>query len=83
MCANVEALAQVTPVNEIDQERLAITRETINQAMITYPSHVRFPEVEDAGWMLINEALRGTRSPQDAVETLQRIAQKVFATDGN
>jgi ABC-type glycerol-3-phosphate transport system substrate-binding protein len=81
MCANVEALAQVTPVNDIDQQRLAITRETINQAMITYPSHVRFPEVEDAGWMLINETLRGQRSPQDAVQTLQQVAMKVFTTD--
>jgi multiple sugar transport system substrate-binding protein len=81
MCANVEALAQVTPVNDIDQQRLAITRETINEAMITYPSHVRFPEVEDAGWMLINETLRGQRSPQDAVQTLQQVAMKVFTTD--
>jgi hypothetical protein len=83
MCANVEALAQVTPVNEIDQERLAITRETINQAMITYPSHVRFPEVEDAGWVLINETLRGLRSPQDAIQTLQMVAEQFFAADSN
>jgi multiple sugar transport system substrate-binding protein len=83
MCANVEALSQVSPVNDIDQQRLAITRETINQAMITYPSHVRFPEVEDAGWILINETLRGLRSPQDAIQTLQTIAEKVFATDSN
>jgi multiple sugar transport system substrate-binding protein len=83
MCANVEALSQVSPVNDIDQQRLAITRETINEAMITYPSHVRFPEVEDAGWVLINETLRGLRSPQDAIQTLQTIAEKVFATDSN
>jgi hypothetical protein len=83
MCANVEALTQVTPVNEIDQERLAITRETINQAMITYPSHVRFPEVEDAGWVLINETLRGLRSPQDAIQTLQMVAEQFFAADSN
>jgi hypothetical protein len=51
--------------------------------MITYPSHVRFPEVEDAGWVLINETLRGLRSPQDAIQTLQTIAEKVFATDSN
>lgn len=80
ICANVEALSQVSPVNDIDQQRLAITRETINEAMITYPSHVRFPEVEDAGWMLINETLRGLRSPQDAVQTLQTVAERVFDT---
>ena len=83
MCANVEALSQVSPVNDIDQQRLAITRETINEAMITYPSHVRFPEVEDAGWVLINETLRGLRSPQDAIQTLQTVAEKVFATESN
>jgi hypothetical protein len=37
--------------------------------------------VEDAGWMLINETLRGQRSPQDAVQTLQQVAMKVFTTD--
>ena len=83
MCANVQALSQVIPINDIDQQRLAITRETIDQAMITYPSHVRFPELEDAGWMLINETLRGLRSPQDAVQTLQIVAEQVFATDSN
>ncbi len=79
MCANVQALSKVEPVNETDRQRLLITRDTINQAMITYPSHVRFPEVEDAGWMLINEAIRGLKSPQDVVESLQSIAQSVFA----
>jgi ABC-type glycerol-3-phosphate transport system substrate-binding protein len=83
MCANVEALSQVVPVNDIDHQRLAITRETINQAMITYPSHVRFPEVEDAGWILINETLRGLRSPQDAIQTMQTFAEKVLTTGKN
>jgi hypothetical protein len=51
--------------------------------MITYPSHVRFPEVEDAGWVLINETLRGLRSPQDAVQTLQIVAEKVLTKGKN
>ena len=51
--------------------------------MITYPSHVRFPEVEDAGWMLINETLRGLRSPQDAIRTMQTVAEKVLTTGKN
>ena len=73
MCAHVEALSQVVPVNDIDQQRLTITRETITQAMITYPSHIRFPEVEDAGWMLMNETLRGLRSPQDAARRMRTV----------
>ena len=46
-------------------------------AMITYPPHPRFPELEDAGWQSINDALRGERSPRSAVEEMQRTAERV------
>jgi multiple sugar transport system substrate-binding protein len=69
--AHEEAFASVEPADDTDAMRLAITRETIANAMITYPALERFPEVEDAGWQAINAALRGTLSPSDAVRATQ------------
>ena len=75
VCAHVEAFRSVQPVNDVDRQRLAITTATIERAMITYPSHPRFPEVEDAGWQAINDALRGVRTSRDAVQEIQRCAE--------
>jgi multiple sugar transport system substrate-binding protein len=79
VCAHVDAFRAVEPVNETDRQRLAITTATIERAMITYPSHRRFPEVEDAGWQAINDALRGVRTPRDAVHEIQRRAESALA----
>ena len=78
VCAHVAAFAGVQPVNATDRARLALTAATIEQAMITYPPHPRFPEVEDAGWIAINEALRGNRTPTSAVAEIQRRAEAVL-----
>jgi multiple sugar transport system substrate-binding protein len=79
MCAHQDALARVTPVNEVDQARLEITRRTIDEAMITYPPLERFPEIEDAGWSAIRDALRGQLSPSDAARTIQSAAEVVLS----
>lgn len=73
--ARTDVLATMTPVDATDEARLAITRDTIDRAMITYPPLVRFPEVEDAGWGAINAALRGELTPSAAVATIQRAAE--------
>lgn len=78
VCAHVEAFASVQPDSEVDARRLQITRETIAEAMITYPPHPRFPEVEDTGWQAINEALRGLRTPRSAVDEIQARAEAVL-----
>ena len=75
MCAHVGALAAVHPATDIDARRLAITRQTIDEAMITYPSLERFPEIEDAGWQAINLALRGDIDTATAVARMQRAAE--------
>lgn len=79
ICAHVEAFAAVEPVNDIDRRRLEITAATIEQAMITYPPHPRFPEVEDAGWQAIHDALRGRHSPADAVAVIHRTAEATLS----
>jgi multiple sugar transport system substrate-binding protein len=76
--ANENAFASVTPRDDIDARRLAITRDTIRSAMITYPPLERFPEVEDAGWHAINRALRGELSPRQAVDATQAAAEGVL-----
>ena len=75
VCADVEVFAAVRPRDGRDARRLAITRDTIASGMITYPPLARFPAVEDAGWMAIHEALRGTLDPDHAVARMQRAAE--------
>ncbi len=77
--ANDKALASIEPANEIDARRLAITRDTIRDAMITYPPLPRFPEVEDAGWQAINQALRGALSAPAAVTATQEAAERALS----
>ena len=79
ICAHRDALAQVAPGNEVDRRRLEITRRTIDDAMITYPPLARFPEIEDAGWSAIRDALRGQLSPRAAARAIQSAAEQVLA----
>lgn len=78
VCANTEIFDEVGATNDVDFDRLRITARTIEEAMITYPPHPLFPEVEDAGWRAINEALRGLRTPADAVAEIQRRAVDIL-----
>ena len=77
--ANVEAFASVVPTDEVDERRLAITRDTIATGMITYPPLERFPAVEDAGWQAINEALRGELDPAAVPPRIQAAAEAALA----
>jgi multiple sugar transport system substrate-binding protein len=58
-----------------DDDRLRITCDTIEHHMITYPHLVRFPEVEDAGWSAIHDALRGDLTPVAATQKIQQAAE--------
>ncbi len=79
MCAHLDALASVEPADDTDRRRLEITRDTIDNAMITYPPLARFPEVEDAGWSAIQAALRGHRSARGAARDIQAAATEVLS----
>ena len=79
MCAHVGALAAVEPENATDARRLEITRATIDTAMITYPPLVRFPEIEDAGWSAIRDAIVGRTDVRAAIAAIQRAAESVLA----
>ncbi len=74
ICSHRDALASVEPADDRDRRRLEITRATIEDAMITYPSLARFPEVEDAGWSAIREALRGSLTARETVHEIQGAA---------
>jgi hypothetical protein len=78
VCAHVEAFAAAAPVDDKDARRRAITAETIEKSMITYPPLARFPAVEDVGWEAINGALRGALSPGAAVVAMQEAAQRAL-----
>ena len=77
--ANVVALAGYTPVDDVDAARLALTRTTIEEAMLTYPPLDRFPEVEDAAWGAIHDAIVGAVDPGAAVDRMQAAAEAVLA----
>lgn len=77
MCAHRDALAAVVPDGPVDERRRAITRRTIDEAMITYPPLADFPVIEDAGWQAINAALRGVLTPAAAVARIQDVAERV------
>jgi multiple sugar transport system substrate-binding protein len=74
VCAHVAAFAAVDPIDALDARRLAITRATIENGMITYPPLVRFPAVEDAGWSALHSALRGELDGAAALERMQAAA---------
>jgi multiple sugar transport system substrate-binding protein len=79
MCAHRDALAAVEAANDVDRQRLAMTRQTIDEAMITYPPLARFPEIEDAGWSAIRDALRGKHTPVEAAREIQSAVEQVLA----
>lgn len=64
--ARTDVLGSIEPVDEIDAERLDVTRRTIAEAMITYPALERFPVLEDTGSAAITALLAG-ESPIDRV----------------
>lgn len=68
------ALEAYVPVDDVDAERLAVTRRTIEDAMLTYPPLVRFPEIEDAAWGAIHDALVGAVHARTAVDRMQAAA---------
>lgn len=78
VCARVDVFAEQRGRDEIDARRLAITRRTIADGMITYPPLARFPELEDAGWGALHRALRGELDPGAALREVQRAAEKVL-----
>jgi multiple sugar transport system substrate-binding protein len=77
--AHVGALAEHEPVDAVDAERLSITEATIAGSMLTYPPLVRFPEVEEAGWGAIHDALTGDIDAATAVARMQAAAEGVLA----
>jgi multiple sugar transport system substrate-binding protein len=77
--ANLAALAGHRPVDATDELRWATTRQTIDDAMLTYPPLVRFPEVEDAAWGALHDALDGSTTAAAAVERMQAAAEAILA----
>jgi ABC-type glycerol-3-phosphate transport system substrate-binding protein len=67
------------PLDAVDAQRLLITKAAIAGSMLTYPPLVRFPEVEDAGWGAIHDALTGEIDAETAVARMQAAAEEVLA----
>jgi len=78
VCAHVDVFAAERGSDELDARRLAITRRTIADGMITYPPLARFPEVEDAGWGALHRALRGELDAGAALREVQSAAERVL-----
>lgn len=76
--ANIAALAEHEPVDAVDECRLEVTIATIADGMLTYPPLERFDEVEEVAWGALHDALRGLRTPSDAVTAMQRSAEEIL-----
>lgn len=68
--ARSDVLSSIEPIDDIDAERLDVTRRTIADAMITYPALERFPELEDTGADAISTLLAGRGSVDGTVATI-------------
>lgn len=80
--ARTEVLGSITPEDEVDAERLAVTRATIAEAMITYPALERFPQLEDRGSAAITAAaVLGEATLEQAADTIQRELAAVLAAN--
>lgn len=77
--ARSDVLASIEPVDHIDAERLEVTRQTIAEAMITYPALERFPTLEDTGAAAITTLLAGGKSIDEAVDVISRALVAVVA----
>jgi len=80
ICAHLAAQRGLVATSPLDAARLEVTAHTVDEAMITYPPLIRFPEIEDAGWSAIHDVLLGRSAPADAVAALQAAAETVLAT---
>lgn len=78
ICAHEAAMAAVEPADDLDRRRLELTAKMIEEALLTYPPLARFPEIEDAGWSAIRDALLGRRSPLEAARAMQAAADVVL-----
>jgi multiple sugar transport system substrate-binding protein len=78
VCAREDVFAALEGVDERDVRRLALTRRTIADGMITYPPLAEFPEIEDAGWSALQQALRGQIDIETALAAMQREAERVL-----
>jgi hypothetical protein len=70
--ARTEVLDAIEPVDDVDAERLEVTRRTIASSMITYPPLERFPRLEDVGAAALGGVLTGTVGEATAVEQIRR-----------
>lgn len=70
--ARTDVLEALVPLDAVDAQRLAVTRATIAEAMITYPALERFPRLEDNGAAAITAVLTGDMGISAAVTLIQR-----------
>lgn len=68
--ANTGAMAAITPLDQIDADRLRITADTISVAMITYPPLRNFPRLEDAAWGALHHLLLGHTTAEEAAASI-------------
>ena len=78
--ARRDVLEAITPIDEVDAERLDVTRRTIDEAMITYPALERFPELEDRGAEAITAVLAGEASIDDAATIINQALAAIHST---
>ncbi|HTN99904.1 MAG TPA: extracellular solute-binding protein [Microthrixaceae bacterium] len=70
--AHSDMLAAIRPSDDVDAERLDVTRRTIADAMITYPPLERFPTLENNAAASIRDLLLDRTTAGESLATIKR-----------
>ncbi|KAG0380770.1 hypothetical protein BGX24_005151 [Mortierella sp. AD032] len=63
---------------QLDSERLRCLRATVEEDMAMFPHLLTYPELEDALYPMIQDAMMGRLSPEEAARSMQRRALQPF-----
>ncbi|HZU74874.1 MAG TPA: extracellular solute-binding protein [Acidimicrobiales bacterium] len=64
--------------DELDQRRNRLLSATVAEDMITFPPLARYPEIEEAAWQALNQALRGLCDVPEALNRAQAVAEEAL-----
>ncbi|KAG0239786.1 hypothetical protein B0O80DRAFT_455072 [Mortierella sp. GBAus27b] len=71
-----DSTGQQHPDVQLDSERLACLQATVENDMAMFPHLRSYPELEDALYVMIQDAMMGHLSPEEAAQRMRAVAQE-------
>lgn len=72
------AVPEVSDDTQLDSERLGCLRVTVEEDMAMFPHLLTYPELEDALYPMIQDAMMGRQSPEEAARQMKSRALQPF-----